>query len=98
MSMLTESVQAWAINEWKRALELPNEVAAPPPGIYRIEIDEDDLATWLVTPDYLRIARFKKPIQDVTPSLWMCKLEAGCTVVDAVRIGRGNAVWPKATA
>lgn len=98
VSMLTESVQAWAINEWKRALELPNEVAAPPPGIYRIEIDEDDLATWLVTPDYLRIARFKKPIQDVTPSLWMGKLEAGCTVVDAVRIGRGNAVWPKATA
>lgn len=95
---LGESIQTWTIEEWRRALDVPQGAAALPAGIYRVEVDEDEDVTWLVTPDYQRLARFKRPIRDIAPSLWMCTLAEGRTVVDAVRVGRGKAVWPKATA
>lgn len=97
-NMSAETVQTWAIQEWQRALDLPAGTAAPQAGVYRIEVDENEPAAWLVTPDFQRLVRFKKPIRDVAPSLWMGTLMEGRTVVDAVRIGRGKAIWPKATA
>lgn len=93
-----ETIQTWTIQEWQRALDLPDGAAAPQAGNYRIEVDENEPTAWLVTPDYQRLVRFKKPIRDVMPSLWMGTLTEGRTVVNAVRIGRGKAVWPKATA
>lgn len=99
VSMLSESIQAWTITEWKRALELADGEEPPRPGIYRIEVESQvPAATWLVTPDYQRVARFKRSIQDISPSLWVARLEAGRSVVDAIRIGRAKAVWPRAMA
>jgi hypothetical protein len=97
-SMSAETIQTWTVQEWQRALDLPGGTAAPQAGVYRIEVDEDEPAAWLVTPDFQRLVCFKKPIRDVAPSLWMGTLMEGRTVVDAVRIGRGKAIWPKATA
>ncbi|WP_449101778.1 DEAD/DEAH box helicase [Pseudomonas veronii] len=92
-----KTIQTWAVQEWQRALDLRDGAAAPQAGNYRIEVDENEPTAWLVTPDYQRLVRFKKPIRDVMPSLWMGTLTEGRTVVNAVRVGRRKAVWPKAT-
>lgn len=97
-NMLGESVEAWNTQEWERALDLPAGQAPPPPGIYRIEIDIEQAETWLVTPDFRRVIRFKKSIRDHKPSVWMGRLLPGRTVVNAMRWGRTHANWPKADA
>ena len=95
-SMLGERFEAWSTELWKRALDLPVGKAPPPPGVYRIEIDAALAQTWLVTPDFQRVARFKKSIRDRLPSVWMGRLLPGRTVVEATRWGRSKATWPKA--
>ena len=78
------------------ALDLPVGKALPPVGVYRIEIDAALAQTWLVTPDFQRVARFKKSIRDRLPSVWMGRLLPGRTFVEATRWGRSKATWPKA--
>lgn len=97
-SMLGERVEEWSTELWKSALDLPMGQAPPPPGVYRIEIDAALAQTWLVTPDFQRVARFKKSIRDRLPSMWMGRLLPGRTVVEATRCGRSKAIWPKADA
>jgi len=95
-SILGERIEAWSTEIWKRALDLPGGKAPLPPGIYRIEIDAALAQTWLVTPDFQRVARFKKSIRDRLPSVWMGRLLPGSTVVEATRWGRSKATWPRA--
>lgn len=94
-SILSESVESWNNEEWKRALDLEDQVS-PSAGIYRIEIDEAQASTWLATPDFRRVVRFKKSIRDNSSSLWVARLDAGRTVAAATRLGRGHAIWPRA--
>jgi len=97
--VLSGGIQAWSIASWKRLLDLPDGVARPPPGLYRIEMDPGAPdVTWLSTPDYRRIAPFKKSVSDVKPSLFMARLAGGTSVAEISRIGRGKANWPLATA
>jgi hypothetical protein len=37
--VLSGGIQAWSIASWKRLLDLPDGVARPSPGLYRIETD-----------------------------------------------------------
>ena len=58
-NVVSGGTQAWSIASWKRLLNLPDDTARPPPGLYRIETDPNDPdTTWLSTPDYRRIAPF----------------------------------------
>ena len=69
---LSGGIQKWSIERYKRLLDVPAR-SAPPAGLYRIVTDEGDGRTWLATPDYRRVAPFKKPAVDPKPSLFSGK-------------------------
>lgn len=92
---LSGGIQKWAVEHYKRLLDI---AAAPPAGLYRIVTSESDGRTWLTTPDYQRIAAFKKPALDPKPSLFSGRLPGNTRLVDALRVGRGNLRWPPADA
>ena len=94
--VLSGGILAWTIASWKRLLDLPDGAPRPSPGLYRIEANDPD-TTWLSTPDYRRIAPFKKSVRDLKPSLFAARLQGGSSVAEISRIGRGKANWPPTT-
>jgi predicted heme/steroid binding protein len=94
---LSGGIQKWAIERYQRLLDVPSRSALPA-GLYRIVTDEGDGRTWLSTPDYRRLAAFRKPAVDPKPSLFSGRLPGGTSLVDALRVGRGKLRWPRADA
>ncbi|HBO3248580.1 TPA: DEAD/DEAH box helicase [Pseudomonas aeruginosa] len=92
---LNDGIQKWSVERYKRLLDIE---AAPPAGLYRIVTDEGDGRTWLATPDYQRVAAFKKPAVDPKPSLFSGRLPGETRLVEALRVGRGKLRWPPADA
>ncbi|HBP1036358.1 TPA: DEAD/DEAH box helicase [Pseudomonas aeruginosa] len=92
---LNDGIQKWSVERYKRLLDIE---AAPPAGLYRIVTDEGDGRTWLATPDYQRVAAFKKPAVDPKPSLFSGRLLGETRLVEALRVGRGKLRWPPADA
>jgi hypothetical protein len=92
---LSGGIQKWSVEHYKRLLDT---MAAPPAGPYRIVTDEGDGRTWLATPDYRRIAAFKKSAVDPKPSLFSGRLAGNTRLVEALRVGRGKLRWPQADA
>lgn len=88
---LSGGIQKWSVERYKRLLDIE---AAPPAGLYRIVTDEGDGRTWLATPDYQRVAAFKKPAVDPKPSLFSGRLPGNTRLVEALRVGRGKLRWP----
>ena len=80
---------------YKRLLDI---AAAPLAGLYEIVTDEGDGRTWLATPDYQRVAAFKKSAVDPKPSLFSGRLPGNTRLVEALRVGRGKLRWPQADA
>ena len=95
--VLSGGIQAWTMTSWKRLLALPDSIAPPPAGLYRVEPDGDEPdATWLSTPDYRRIARFKKSPRDAKPSIFVARMAGGTGLAEISRTGRGKVNWPTA--
>ncbi len=92
---LSGGIQKWSVEHYKRLLDI---AAAPPAGLYRIVTDEGDGRTWLATPDYQRVAAFKKSAVDPKPSLFSGRLAGNTRLVEALRVGRGKLRWPQADA
>lgn len=92
---LSGGIQKWSIVRYKRLLDTE---ATPPAGLYRIVTDDGDGRTWLATPDYRRIAAFKKTAVDPKPSLFSGQLPGETRLVEALRVGRGELRWPPADA
>ncbi|MCV2219115.1 DEAD/DEAH box helicase [Thauera sp. Sel9] len=92
---LCGGIQKWSVEHYKRLLDT---AAAPPAGLYRIVTDEGDGRTWLATPDYQRIAAFKKPAVDPKPSLFSGRLLGNTRLVDVLRVGHGKLRWPSVDA
>lgn len=92
---LSGGIQKWSIKRYKRLLDTE---AAPPAGLYRIVTDEGDGRTWLATPDYQRVAAFKRPAVDPKPSLFSGRLLGKTRLVEALRVGRGKLRWPSVDA
>jgi hypothetical protein len=92
---LSGGIQKWSVQRYKRLLDIE---AAPSAGLYRIVTDEGDGRTWLATPDYQRVAAFKKPAVDPKPSLFSGRLPGDTRLVEALRVGRGKLRWPSADA
>ena len=92
---LSGGIQKWSIKHYKRLLDTP---ASPPAGLYRIVTDEEDGRTWLATPDYQRVAAFKRPAFDPKPSLFSGRLPGNTRLVEALRVGHGNSRWPRTNA
>lgn len=94
---LSGGIQKWSIYRNRRLLDVPVE-SAPRAGLYRIITDEGDGRTWLATPDYQRLAAFRKHAVDPKPSLLSGRLPEGVNLVDVLRVGRGKMRWPPANA
>lgn len=92
---LSGGIQKWSVERYERMLDIE---AAPPAGLYRIVTDEGDGRTWLVTPDYQRVAAFKKQAVDPKPSLFSGQLPGKSRLVEVLRVGRGKLRWPPADA
>ncbi|MGE1003700.1 DEAD/DEAH box helicase [Ralstonia pseudosolanacearum] len=92
---LSGGIQKWSVERYKRLLDIET---FPPSGLYRIVTDEGDGRTWLATPDYQRVAAFKKPAVDPKPSLFSGRLPGSTRLVEALRVGRGKLRWPPADA
>ena len=92
---LSGGIQKWSVERYKRLLDID---AIPPAGLYRIVTDEGDGRTWLATPDYQRVAAFKKSAVDPKPSLFSGRLPGKTRLVDVLRIGRGKLRWPSVEA
>lgn len=88
-------IQKWSVERYKRLLDIE---VAPPAGLYRIVTDEGDGRTWLATPDYQRVAAFRKSAVDPKPSLFSGRLPGNTRLVEALRVGRGKLRWPPADA
>lgn len=88
---LSGGIQKWSVEHYKRLLDI---AVAPPVGLYRIVTDEGDGRTWLATPDYQRVAPFKKTAVDPKPSLFSGRLSGDTRLVEALRVGRGKLRWP----
>jgi hypothetical protein len=82
---LSGGIQKWSVERYKRLLDIE---VAPPAGLYRIVTDDGDGRTWLATPDYQRVAAFKKPAVDPKPSLFSGRLPGNTRLVEALRVGR----------
>ncbi|WP_426240031.1 DEAD/DEAH box helicase [Pararhizobium sp. DWP1-1-3] len=92
---LSGGIQKWSVEHYKRLLDI---ATAPPAGLYRVVTDEGDGRTWLTTPDYRRVAAFKKSAVDPKPSLFSGRLPGNTRLVEALRVGRGKLRWPTADA
>ena len=90
---LSGGIQKWSVEHYKRLLDI---AVAPPAGLYRIVTDEGDGRTWLATPDYQRVAPFKKSAVDPKPSLFSGRLPGDTRLVEALRVGRAKLRWPPA--
>lgn len=90
---LSSGIQKWSVERYKRLLDIDD---APPAGLYRIVTNEGDGRTWLTSPDYQRVAAFKKPAVDPKPSLFSGRLLGNTRLVEALRVGRGKLHWPPA--
>ncbi|NBY23556.1 MAG: DEAD/DEAH box helicase, partial [Gammaproteobacteria bacterium] len=88
---LSGGIQKWSVEHYKRHLDI---ATAPPAGLFRIVTDEADGRTWLVSPDYKKVAAFNKPAVDPKPSLFSGRLQGGTRLVEALRVGRGKLHWP----
>lgn len=88
---LSGGIQKWSVERYKRRLDIE---AAPPVGLYRIVTDEGDGRSWLETPDYQRVAAFKRSAVDPKPSLFSGRLQSESSLVEALRVGRGKMRWP----
>ncbi|WP_126976316.1 DEAD/DEAH box helicase [Frigidibacter oleivorans] len=90
---LSGGIQKWSVEHYKRLLDT---ATAPPAGLYRIVTDDGDGRTWMATPDYQRVAAFKKSALDPKPSLFSGRLQGNTRLVEALRVGRGKLRWPRA--
>ena len=90
---LSGGIQKWSVEHYKRLLDT---ATAPPAGLYRIITDDGDGRTWMATPDYQRVAAFKKSALDPKPSLFSGRLPGNTRLVEALRVGRGKLRWPRA--
>lgn len=90
---LSGGIQKWSVEHYKRLLDIE---VTPPAGLYRIVTDDGDGRTWLATPDYQRVAAFRKHAVDPKPSLFAGRLPGGTKLVEALRVGRGKLRWPSA--
>jgi hypothetical protein len=92
-NVLSEKPESWNDQTWTRTLDLRDNPEPLSPGIYRVEIDAAREEAWLTTPDFHRVARFKRPIHDQSPSVWVGRLRPGSTIVEVTRSGSAKAHW-----
>lgn len=91
--VLSEGVQKWGTQNSKRTLDFSDGTVRPPAGVYRIEIDEPHGDVWVCTPDYKRLVRLNRRVNDSNPSLFTARFVEGDNRVLLQRFGIGRAMW-----
>ena len=89
---ISGGIQKWSVERYRGILDCE---ATPPAGLYRIDTSNGDGRTWLITPDYQRVAAFKKAVVDLKPSLFFGRLLGKTRLVETLRIGQGRLRWPR---
>jgi hypothetical protein len=91
--VLSEGIQEWRTQNSKRILDLSENEARPPNGVYRVEIDEPQGDVWVCTPDYRRLVRLKSRVRDLKPSYFTARFIEGDNRAQIQRFGRDRATW-----
>lgn len=76
-NLLSAAQQKWSVSGGSQALAIGVDVERPHEGIYRIEFDTPNGDTWLTTPDYKRIAKFKTGAQGLPRGLFAARIKEG---------------------
>jgi hypothetical protein len=84
---LSGSVQKWLVERCDHMLDTSS---APPAGLYRIATDESDGRTWLLTPDYQKVAPFKEPLMNPKLGIFYGQVLGHTLQVETLRIGCGE--------
>lgn len=87
------SAPAWKARTHRRRLELAEGEARPADGSYRLEIERRNGRAWIVSPDFRRIAKVRKPVRDPHAALYRVRFVPGDDRAHIERIGPGEAVW-----
>jgi len=95
------SREAGQVDRSNRPKSRPSAGGAVAPSGRSVSIVEPDGdhpdTTWLSTPDYRRVAQFKKSPRDIKPSVFVARMAGGTGLAEVSRTGRGKANWPTAT-
>ncbi len=87
------SAPVWRARTHRRRLDLAEGERRPPDGIYRVEIDRRRGRAWIVSADYRRLAKVRKPVRDEHPALYRAHFVEGDDRVHIERLGPGEALW-----
>jgi len=87
------SAPIWKVRTYRRRLELAEGQDRPADGDYRVEIDHRRDRAWIVSPDFRRIAKVRKPVRDPHSALYRARFVAGDDRAHVERLGPGEAEW-----
>lgn len=89
--------QKWSTREWRRNVDGETYVSEPLAGRpYRIEIVAEDRSVWVCTPDFQRVVKLRRTMNDRKPSVLSAKFEEGSAQVIIRRLGRSRPRWSQA--
>ena len=86
---LSDGTQEWSIKSYEYPLDTTDTLRTDV-DTYRIVVDKEDGQTWLMTPDYQRVAKFKEAADDFKSGLLSGHLLENTKLVKALRIGPGK--------
>ena len=87
------SAPAWKVQTHRRRLALAAGQVRPADGLYRVEIDRRRREAWIVSPDFQRVARVRKPVRDRHSGLYSARFVPGDDRAHIERLGPGEALW-----
>jgi hypothetical protein len=84
------------IQRWRRQAgwrSLTHDFPAPPPGTYRVEIEDRTGMVWLCSPDHRRVAQLRRRLRDTKPSFLSARIVPDDGRAYIERFGRDGSAW-----
>lgn len=89
--MLNPDLRRWRKSEFTHEKLVPQDDPIPD-GLYRFEIDKENIA-WICTPDFFRIAAFKRKVSQTGKGLSYVRVWGNGEFSHIVRFGEGKLKW-----
>lgn len=87
------SAPIWKVRTHRRRLQLAAGQERPPDGDYRVEIDNRRGHAWIVSPDFRRLTKVRRPVRDPHPALYRARFIGDDDRAHIERLGPGSAAW-----
>ena len=88
--------QRWSTREWQREVDPDSYVVDPVAGHnHRVEVDPENGAVWICSPDFPPIVRLRRTLTDRTPSVLSATFDEGDPHPTIRRLGRSRARWSR---